>query len=151
MYSSLQPDIDIFPHSIDVHSLRTSKFDYELGFRILEASSTATILPILEANWRIADAVFGFRNSDGDITVHHDLSAGYLIPNPTLYISIGNDFVPGEKFECFTLRIFNPDTAYRTFSCNEDGLNVDGYFCQHTLCIEDDDGKCCLYHGIYSS
>ena len=56
---------------------------------------------------------------------------------------IRNDIIP-EEIECYTIRIFPVDVPGRCelFTCNEDNAGADSYFCEHTICIEDDDGKC---------
>ena len=58
-------------------------------------------------------------------------------------VAIRNDFIPEEK-ECFTIRIIQVDVPGRKelFTCKEDNAGADSYFCDHTICIEDDDGRC---------
>ena len=52
-----------------------------------------------------------------------------------------NDIIPEEQ-QCLTIRIspvnFAGKNKLEMFSCNEQGPS---YFCEHTICIEDDDGK----------
>ena len=64
---------------------------------------------------------------------------------------IRNDFNP-EGIECYTLRIFPVGVPGRRelFTCNEfeDGVGADNCFCEHTICIEDDDGE--FFANVYS-
>ena len=91
----------------------------------------------------IYDATFGRRvNLDDPIEGTRDLLLGERTVSPLLTV-IRNDFIP-EEIECYTIRIFPVDVAGRheLFTCNEDNAGADSYFCVHTICIEDDDGKC---------
>ena len=56
----------------------------------------------------------------------------------SLSITIRNDVIPEEE-ECFSIQI-NP-AEFGLFTCNRDGTNSTNYYCDHTICIEDDDGK----------
>ena len=42
-----------------------------------------------------------------------------------------------------SIRIFPVDIPGRRelFTCNEDVVGADNYFCEHTICIEDADGR----------
>ena len=114
-----------------------------MGFRLLESSTNATVETLTAAS-NMFDATFGFRvNLDGPIDEYRDLLPGERTISPLLLTVIGNDFVP-EEIECYTIRIFPVDVPGRRelFTCNEDNAGADSYFCEHTICIEDDDGKC---------
>ena len=132
---------DIYQLLVHVATLRTSERDHLMIFRYLESSSTAIVEP-LDSSTANSDVIFGIRGSPNDpIEVHLDLEAGESLIQP-LFVSIRNDFVPEEE-ECFTLRIIPADVPGRDelFTCNEDGENADNYYCEHTICIADDDGK----------
>ena len=87
--------------------------------------------------------MFGSReNSDDPIEEIRNLEAGQLRFSRDLTTSIKNDN-RNESLECFTLHIHNSDApGYRDISrCNEAYTNSSDYFCEHTICIEDDDGN----------
>ena len=75
-------------------------------------------------------------------TLYRDLLLGERTVSPLLTV-IRNDFIPEEK-KCFTIGIFPVDIPGRRelFTCNEDSAGTDSYYFEHTICIEDDDGKC---------
>ena len=55
-------------------------------------------------------------------------------------MTIRNDFFIEEE-ECFTIGIFNQEVpGGLQFTCS-DGIDATNFFCEHTICIEDDDGK----------
>lgn len=133
--------------TLDVHALRSPELDYELVFRHLQSSSTATVESFSPPHFHTQfDALFGLRQEDPNdeekpleyirvlYALHHDLH------NPPL-TAIVKDFIPEEE-ECYTVRILNPDTRglRETFACNEDFESPRDFFCLHTICIEDDDG-----------
>ena len=63
----------------------------------------------------------------------------FIVPLST---AIRNDFL-SEAEECYSLRIFPiaiPGLR-EVFMCNDDDTNPTNYFCTHTICIQDDDGK----------
>ena len=55
--------------------------------------------------------------------------------------NIRNDFEPEDE-ECFSIRIIPVHILgrFELFSCNEDDSDASNYFCETTICIEDDDG-----------
>ena len=132
---------DIYQLLVHVATLRTSERDHFMIFRYLESSSTAIVDP-LDSSTANSDVIFGIRGSPNDpIEVHLDLEAGESLIQP-LFVSIRNEFVPEEE-ECFTLRIIPADVPRRDelFTCNEDGEGANNYYCEHTICITDVDGK----------
>ena len=136
------PGVDSFLLQINVASLRPSEREYPMGFRLQESSTNATI-ETLSPSSPVFDAIFGLRqNPDDPIEESRDLAPGLLTLGPPLITAITNDLIP-EDLECFTLRIFPIDVPGRLelFTCNEDGVGADNYFCEHTICIEDDDGE----------
>ena len=135
------PGVDLFEVEVNVASLRTAEREHPMVFRLKESSTNATI-ETFGASSPVFDATFGLRVSpDGPIQESRDLIPGLLTVIP-LITAIRNDFVPEDR-ECFSLRIFPVDVAGRReqFECNEDGIGADNYFCEHTICIEDDDGQ----------
>ena len=134
------PGVDLFQIQVNVASQRTAEREHPMVFRLQESSTNATIET--SASSPVFDAIFGLRDSpDGPIQESRDLIPGLLTVTP-LITAIRNDFVPEDR-ECFTLRIFPVDVPGRRelFTCNGDGIGADNYFCEHTICIEDNDGK----------
>ena len=137
------PNVDFFQPQIDVSTRRISEREHPMTFRYLESSSNATVKPITQTT-NFVDALFGSRQQpDGSIEISYDLLAGRNMLREPLFTSIRNDFVP-EEDECFTIRLFPVDVPghHELFSCNEDDVRADNYFCEHTICIEDDDSRC---------
>ena len=131
-----------FPLEIGVHSLRHSEIDYEVLFRVL-SNSNATVEAV-NLQFQIQfDAQFGITDSKQDpIVDSRFLLAGSLELASPLIVSIINDFNPEDLIKCFTIRIVSPDIVgdRDIFTCNE-GFDAVDYFCLHTVCIFDDDGK----------
>lgn len=136
---------------IPVTADRISERDHRLVFHLLESSSTALVV---DNNFPSAafDAIIGFRSSpESQITVYYDLRrGGSELPFP-LRIFIRNDFLIEDE-ECFLIRLMSADVANSAqFTCNDDESGATNFFCEHTICIEDDDGMqplICLYLSI---
>ena len=114
---------------------------HPIKFRLQESGTNATVVPF-GYNQVGVDAIFGGTLlSDYRIKLEVDLKSG-LLTVPHIATVIINDLVPEDK-KCFTLRILPVDIPGRRelFTCNEDGVVADNYFCEHTICIEDDDGE----------
>ena len=134
--------VDLFPLWINVHSFRISERRHPMDFR-LQSSTNATVETLVPASI-IYDATFGRRwNLNDPIEESRVLLLGERTVSPLLLTVIRNDFIP-EEIECYTIHIFPVDVAGRheLFTCNEDNVGAGSYFCEHTICIEDDDGKC---------
>ena len=134
-------EVDSFLLVINAASLRTAERNHLLVFRLQESSTNATV-ETLSVSSPVFDAMFGLRqNPDDPIQEIRDLEPGLLTLDPPLLIAIRNDLMP-EDLECFTIRIFPVDIPGRRelFTCNEDGVGADNYFCEHTICIQNDDG-----------
>ena len=143
------PGVDLFQLVINVASERTAEREHPMVFRLQESSTTATI-DTLSPSSSDYDATFGLRHRpNGPIVETRDLVPGLLTVIP-LISAIRRDFVPEEE-ECFTIRIFPVDVPGRRelFTCNEDGAGAVNYFCEHTICIEDEDGE--LFANVYSN
>ena len=134
--------VDLFQLQINVSSLRSAERVHPMVFRILESRTNATVETLTPSSI-IYDATFGNRdNPDDPIEFSWDLNPGERTVSQLL-TAIRNDFIPEER-KCFTIGIFPVDIPGRRelFTCNEDIAGADSYFCEHTICIEDDDGRC---------
>ncbi|CAI8050963.1 Extracellular matrix protein 3, partial [Geodia barretti] len=130
------PGMDIFPLLIEVGTLRTAEREHRIIFRHKESSSTATVEPL--ASYAKYDAIFGTREQPGDpLTEKFDLLPEH--DTPLLSTFIRND-LHREEDECYTIQILPVDIPGRRelFKCN-DSADADNYFCEHTICIVDDD------------
>ena len=144
------PGVDVFQLQINVASLRTSESEHRMEFRLQESRATATVETLIPSSAGF-DATFGLRDwPDGPIYDTRYLAPG-LLTVPPLQIVIRNDVIPEDR-ECFTISIFPVDVPGRRelFTCNEDfmvadcnevGIGTVDYLCEHTICIEDDDGE----------
>ena len=136
------PGVDFFQLQINVSSLRPAERRYPMVFRLLEYSTNATVETLTAAS-NVFDATFGHREDPTHPNEEHrDLPLGETTVSP-LQIAIRNDLIP-EETECFTIIIYPVDVPGRktVFRCNGDIAGADSYFCEHTICIEDDDGRC---------
>ena len=133
------PGEEFFVHNItNVTSVRTAERVHRMVVRLQETNATVdTFIP----SSSVFDASFGIRQvPNGPIEERRELAPGSLTLHPPLQTRIRNDFRP-EGRECFTIRIAPVDIPDRRerFTCNEDGEGADNHFCEHTICIEDDD------------
>ena len=136
------PNEDLFQLPILVSTLRTAERDHLLLFRVQESSSSATVEPIAQQQNTDFDALFGSRADQND-----PIEELFLLPPDTSVIPpratlIRNDFT-AEPEECFVIRILAVDIEGRRelFSCNAVDSGATSYFCEHTVCITNDDGK----------
>ena len=132
---------DSFSLNIDVATLRTSEKDHYISYRLREDQSTA-VVESLFGGLSLADARFGVRDNLGDpLEEFSNLDPG---ESELLFLSIFIvDDLEVENEECFTLRMYFPyssETREAQKTCNE-GHDATDFFCQHTVCIEDNDGK----------
>ena len=136
------PGEESFPLPIHVATLRTAEREYPMYFRVQEASSSAIVEPIGDVVDQLYDATFGStRDTIRDpIEVFFVLEALQDTISP-LTTFIRNDLRP-EYEECFTIRILPVDIPGNQvlFSCYDDYYVEDNYYCEHTICIMDDDG-----------
>jgi hypothetical protein len=134
------PGVDLFQLAINVETVRTAERGHPMAFRLLETITNATVETLIAAS-HVFDATFGLReNPDGPIEETRDLDPGTRTVVPLLLTAIRNDLIP-EELECYTIRIFPVDVLGRRklFECNEDDDMANNYFCEHTICIQDDD------------
>ena len=132
---------DVLVPSIPVTSDRVAVRDLHLVFRLLQSSSTATVDQIYTSELDV-DALFSVRLApdEGPLEAEHLLRRGENEISPSLLVVIRNDFVIEDE-ECFTIRLLTEDVQdRRQFTCNDEN-SATNYFCEHTICILDDDGK----------
>ena len=138
----LIPGVDSFLVSIDLATLRVSERVHGMLFRLL-ASGAATVVSFASFFATDFDARFG--GMEGDPIEELD----FLEPGEDTVASrrtqIINDFIPEDE-ECFTIRISPIDVPGLKFIFMCDFVDMSttpptNYFCDHTICIKDDDGK----------
>ena len=140
----------LFRLNIGVSSLRTSEIEHPITFRVREDRSTANVQPLGSVG--LSDAFFG---SIPDRDVLFVLGSGIrIIPPLTTFIV---DDITVEIDECFTIRMFfthAPGPREPRVTCN-DGDGATSFFCEHTFCIEDNDGIKSVHikvtHAYYGS
>ena len=138
------PGVDLFELLIPVATSTTAEKEHPMIFSIVESITTAVVEPLTSQADPEFDALFGSRdNSDGRLTVRYILRSE-IDTIPPLVTFIASDFRP-EAEECFTIRISPVDITGRRelFTCNEDNIGAESYFCEHTVCIESGEGKYC--------
>ena len=141
-------DIKI-PIDIDVATLRPSEREHPMVFRV-QSGGTAIVEPKDDPTDPLLDALFGSRSRHG--SVQEEFVLGYLqYTIPSLKTQIRDDLRPEDE-ECFTISIIPRDVPGRKklFDCYEEYHNSDAtsYFCETTICIEDNEGRSILYHCI---
>ena len=131
---------DVLVLNAPVTADRMAVTDVLLLFRVLESGRTATVDSVYTSAPGI-DALFSFTlPSDGPVEEQHLLRRGQSQLVQPLLVVIRNDFVIEDE-ECFTIRLMDEDVHDRPqFTCNDDDTAID-FFCEHTICITDDDGK----------
>ena len=138
---AVTPGGEIFQLSIMVTTLRTSERGYRVILHHQEHRSTAVVDSLFQANVD-ADVLFGVSSSPGDPLVWTtDLLPGQSAFQP-ITSAIINDFRMEPK-ECFIIRIYFsefPGSREPQVTCNDDD-GATNFFCEHTICIEDDDGN----------
>ena len=134
------PRTDFNRLTIGVGTERTSERVHTIVFRHLESASTAIVQSNVIQRDPLFDAIFG--NED-----NNPLEERFpLLPGesdiPSHVTEVLNDFRP-EDDECYTIGIFTTDVggARELFDCNDDADMADNYFCLHTICITNDDGR----------
>ena len=140
--NNTEPGFDVWYLPIDLATVRTAEREYPMIFRVQEASSSAIVEPIGDVVNQLYDATFGKRDAIDDPIGEFFVLESLRDTIPSLLTFIRDDRRPEDK-ECFTIHIFPVDVPGRhgLFFCNEDDSGATNYFCQHTICIEDDDGR----------
>ena len=137
--SGAAPGFDGHDIAVRISSSGSERRDFPVRIRVtspLSASVEATNVQF-DSDF---DVLFGTRlKRDDPITYNLNIEKGVFSSEITAFVR--QDFVP-EPQECFTLIISGLDSSgYRDISsCNDDSTDSTDYFCQHTICIQDDDG-----------
>ena len=141
---------DEFRLTYPLAALRTSERDHLMTFRLLESRSTATVNTRGELRdpdiLRNNDAVFGDMREVGgpiDVSLSLSLPPGSITFREDLQTFIRDDF-RAEEEECYTVIGVFTDDVPRYFSCNSEA-DATNYFCEHEICIIDNDGKFTTY------
>ena len=136
------PGVDEFQLEIDVAALRVSEWERRMLYRVL-SSGTASVVSFEFRDNLDYDARFGV------VQAYYIGQEDQLLPgrNSTgpLQTAIRNDFIPEDE-ECYSIQISPIDIPglKEVFSC--DFVDTSStppmtFFCEHTICIEDDDGN----------
>ena len=141
------PTADLSENFINVATLRVSEAEHTMLFQILPigTANVASFLSSFDLNF---DALFG-TTTEGDPIEEREI----LLPGRSIIasrrIDIRKDFEIEDE-ECFSLRISPIAVPGQkdVFMCNDDETNSTDFFCVHTICIEDDDGKMAKYSAI---
>ena len=138
----LFPDSDEFPLEIDVATLRVSEREHRMLYRVL-SSRTADVVSFAFFDNLDYDARFGAIQAD-PIEQEDRLLPGRNSTGP-LQTAIRNDFIPEDE-ECYSIQISPIDvrSLRELFMCDFVDTSFTppmSFFCEHTICIEDDDGK----------
>ena len=138
--SGATPGASSYPIEIEVATLRVSERLHTITIRHNEQRSTAVVGPLIGENI-ISDALFGLRDILRDpLELVFDLDPGQATLQQ-VSASIVQDLRIEPK-ECFTLQIYFSETLgarEALVTCNADDSSTN-FFCEHTVCIEDDDG-----------
>ena len=130
---------DSFPLEINVAPRNFSEIVHRMVYRVLSTGS-ATVVPFGSSEQLNVDVRFG---SVADPIKEFDtLNVGETNISP-LVVVILNDFVP-EDNECFSIQISPEDVSgsRELFLCDYiDDISHRNFSCEHTVCIEDDDGE----------
>ena len=139
---SMVPGVDEFRLQIDVVTLRVPEREHRMLYRVL-SSGTATVVSFVFFDNLDFDARFGGVQADPIEEMDQLLPLTNFID--PLQTAIRNDFLPEDE-ECYTIHISPIDIPglRELFMCAfvDTSLNPPmSFFCEHTICIEDDDGK----------
>ena len=143
MSEGLVPGVDEFRLEIDVAALRVSERVHPMLYRVLSSGTAdATVVSFEFRDNLDYDARFGFVEAD-PIVQEDRLLPGRDFIDP-LQTAIRDDFVP-EYEECYSIQISPIDIPglKELFMCDfvdTSSTPPMGFFCEHTICIEDDDG-----------
>ena len=133
--------LDTFAIDIPVATLRIAEREHPMVFRLQEFTSTAIVEPTNDIQNLLFDALFGTIIDYYDDPIDEEFDLEKLQDTiPSLSAIIRNDLRPEDE-ECFTIRISPIHVRRDPFLCNEDNSGAANYFCETTVCIEDDDGR----------
>ena len=121
--------------------MRVSEKEVPIVFFSHNNRSTAVVSSLHSATLK-SNALFGFRDAPGEpVQELYNLDPYQSAIEPRIP-TILDDFKV-ELIECFIIRInfgyIIPGKRQPLATCNEEGTN---FFCEHIICIEDDDGNC---------
>ena len=125
---------ETFRLSINVATERQSEREHKMIFTHLGGTATVVSFVSLTSDF---DARFG---QEVDPLTQFDSLLPLASTVRSIQIEIRNDFIT-EAHECFTIGI-SPSFSKGDrdlFRCNPDTASK--FFCKHTICINDDDGK----------
>ena len=125
--------------TINISASRMPEINHALSVRYQMIDSVAIVEPLLNYTDTQYDALFGFRESSSIIQESIEVRAGQNSTSLNVMVMVYNDLIP-EEDECFTIRIFSETPHRQFFVCLGD--IADSFFCEYTICIEDDDSKC---------
>ena len=138
--SGATPEASSYSIEIEVASPRVSERFHGITIRHNEQLSTAVVESFVGVN-DFSDALFGVRDRSRDpLEDQVDLEPGQTTLRQ-VSASIILDFRI-ELEECFTLQLYfdqTPGARVPLVTCNADDSSTN-FFCEHTVCIEDDDG-----------
>ena len=142
------PGEDEFQIPINVSNFRVSETEHWMLYRVL-SSGTADVVSFEFTVNLDFDARFGSIQAD-PIEQRDQLPPGNDSMNP-LQTAIRNDFVPEDE-ECYSIQIYPIDIPglRELFMCDfvdTSSTPPMSFFCEHTICIEDDDGKLHTYES----
>ena len=137
----LFPGVDEFPLEINVATLRVSEREHRMLYRVL-SSGTARVMSFAFFDNLDFDARFGGVQAD-PIEQEDHLLPGRNTTGP-LQTAIRNDLVVEDE-ECYSIRLSPIDIPglRELFMCDVVDTSSTppmSFFCEHTICIEDDDG-----------
>ena len=125
--------------NVALSASRRAEREHPMVFRLQQSTTSAAVEPFGRVENPFFDALFGTRDHpDGHIQEEFVLQV--LVDRIlSRRVDVRHD-LRIEDEECLTIRIHAVDVPGRLelFECNEEGSN---YFCEHTICIQDDDGK----------
>ena len=127
---------DYFKVEIPVSSQKVSEQYHIIAFRYLEPSSNATTVGYNGYNSQY-DAMFG-NEYNSVLADHRTLLQGNNLLSTLFTTLIRNDFLIEDQ-ECFVIVVLPGELNgyHQPYFCND----TLGYYCKHTICIDDDDGK----------
>ena len=141
------PGVSGFVVFIEPNTLRVSEREHRMLFQLF-ASGTATVVSFASFSGTDFDARFG--GIEGDpIEVRDYLDPGEDMVRPRR-IEIVNDLITEDE-ECFTIQVspINIPGLRELFICDFVDMSTSppcNYYCEHTMCIKDDDGKIIHMH-----
>ena len=129
--------------SIHVSTMRTSERNHTVVFHYQKSSNTAVVRTFTQQDDPEYDALFGTRQKSPEGSVEEiQILTQHNSMIPPLLTAIRNDDRPEDR-ECYTISIITKDIegVRELFTCKKDVGNPTDFFCDHTICIDDDDGQ----------